>query len=224
MNEINFLPQSYYRRRRRRRRIVLEALAIMALAGCLTAWFIAGAETLKELGAYAAEIEAEGTVAQNQLKELAALQAEHHDLAGQMRIHHQVALPVSFTNVLAAIAQATPESIAYSDLRLECRRPVPAPPARLETPHRKRGRAAPKPVAHDADAVRIELTGLSPDDRRIADLVGRLADHPLFKQVKLEFSRSTEQDSLIARRFRITMVVPLDRDYRDKREEVAHAD
>lgn len=221
MNQINFLPQSFYRRRHRRRRVFIESLLVIAVAAGLGLWFFLGDQSLHKLRAEAATTESQRTSVQNQIKEMATLQDEHRDLMNQLKIHRQVTLPVGFTQVLAALAQVTPESIAYTDIRLECSRPSPAPLPTADD-GKKKGKA--RPVAKPAETIKIALTGLSPDDRRIADLVGKLADHPLFTQVKLDYSKTIEQDDVIARRFRMLLEVPLDRDYRSTHEGVAHAD
>jgi Tfp pilus assembly protein PilN len=228
MNTVNFLPQSFFRRRHRRRRILIESAMVVVVAACAATWALMGDGSLDRLRDYAAEIEAEGTAAQRQLKELAALQSEFRDLSEQLRIHHQVMLPVGFGQILSSISRLTPDSIAYSDMRFECKRPAPPPRLTEDELKQKRSPRA-KIAAPKADAIHVELTGLSPDDRRIADLVGKLAEHGLFTEVKLEFSKATEQDSLIARKFRVTMSVPLDRNYRITsrpagKEGVANAD
>lgn len=224
MNQINFLPQSFYRLRRRKRRVVIESLLVLGLAVGLGVWFLLGDQALSALRSQAALADADRATVQGQLEELAALQVEARELAGQMKIHRQVTLPVGFTQVLAVLAQVTPESIAYTDMRLECGRPVPAPPVAADDAKGKKAARGKPATAKAVETIKIAITGLSPDDRRIADLLGKLADHPLFTQVKLDFSRTTEQDDVIARRFRLLLEVPLDRNYRATREGVAHAD
>ncbi len=238
MSTINFLPASYFKRRHRRVRILVEAAVVSVVAALLVVAHMVGESGMLDLRDYARQTKNEGTAVQRQFKELAALQAEHRELSGQLRVHRQVTLPVSFTHVLAALSELAPESIAMTDLRLETKPPVPsAPPgspaakAATDAKSKKTGQA--KAVAvKPAEPLKIELTGLSPDDGRIADFVGALADSPLFSDVKLLFSRSSEQDGVVSRRFRVTMEVRLDRTYLDTasrqatetNEEVVHAD
>lgn len=230
MSTINFLPQSFQRQRKRQGRLWIEALIVVAFAGLLVTGHVLGDRNLQALRDYAAETEAEGTQAQAQFKELAALQAEYRELSGQMRVYHQVLPPVGFTQVLATISNLVPESIAFTDVRLECKRPTPAPRVVVEeTKSKKPSKSKTPPAPKVIDPLIIELTGLSPNDERIADFVGKLAECALFKDVKLEFSRPAEQGGLLGRRFRVSMQVPFDRSYREpkksgKNEGVANAD
>ena len=230
MSTINFLPQSFYRQRKRRGRLVIEAIIVVAFAALLVAGHVLGEQGLQTLRDYAAETEDEGTQVQTQFKELASLQAEYRELSGQLRVYHQVLPPVGFTQVLATISQLAPESIAFTDMKLECKRPTPGPRVAVEDAKSKKSSKTKSPVAVKVvDPLIVELTGLSPDDGRIADFVGKLAECALFKEVKLEFSRPTEQGGLLGRRFRVSMQVPFDRSYREpkksgKNEGVANAD
>ncbi len=232
MNEINFLPPSFYRQRKRRRRLYIEAAVIALFAGLLAFAHVLGGQSLQSLRDYAAETEAVGTAAQQKFKDLAALQHEYRQLTSQLGIHRRVSPPVGFTPVLASISNLMPESIALTELKMDCPRPT-HPPVELETSKQRSSRTAKSKAAavKIVEKMRIELTGLSPDDARVADFVGKLAQSPLFTDVKLEFSRSTTQDGLVARRFRVSMLIPLDRDYRapGRRESgttqgVVHAD
>lgn len=219
MSTINFLPQSFYRQRKRKARVWIEGLVVVIAAALLVVAHVAAENSLDSLREYAAQTEAEGTEAQQQFKELAALQSEYRELSGQLRVYHQVLPPVGFTHVLAAISQLAPESIAFTDMRLECKRPTPAPIVVIdETKTKKSSKSKAPPPAKPIDPMVIELTGLSPDDERIADFVGQLAESPLFRRVKLEFSRPTEQGGVLARRFRVTMEVPFDRAYREPKK------
>ena len=230
MSTINFLPPSYFKQQHRRVRLLIEAAVIAVVAALLFVAHLLGETSMLKLRDYAAQTKAEGTSIQRQFKELAALQAEHRELFGQLRVHRQVTLPVNFTHVLAAISHLAPESLAMTDLRLETAPPVPAPlPSANESKSKKTKTKATTAVVKTIDPLKIELTGLSPDDGRIADFVGALAESPLFSDVKLLFSRSSEQDGVVSRRFRVTMEVRLDRTYldmasRDSEEGVANAD
>jgi len=193
MSTINFLPSSYFKQQHRRVRLLVEAAVVAAVAALLVAVHLMGESSMLKLRDYAAQTKAEGTSIQRQFKELAALQAEHRELFGQLRVHRQVTLPVSFTHVLAAISHLAPESLAMTDLRLETAPPVPATMTSVnESKSKKAKTKATAEVARTTGPLKIELTGLSPDDGRVADFVGALAESPLFSDVKLLFSRSSE--------------------------------
>lgn len=231
MSTINFLPVSYQRQQFRRVRIAVEAGLVLVVAAVLVVVHLFADAGMQEQRDYAAQLRAEGTAIQKQFKELATLQADHRELANQLRVHRQVILPVSFTNLLAAISDLAPQAIALTDLRMETKPPVPAAAQVASGSSSKKGGKPKSSVApvKSSDPLRIEVTGLSPDDGRVADFVGALAESPLFSDVKLLFSRTSEQNGVISRRFRVTMDVRLDRNYvnlaaRRVEEGVANAD
>lgn len=214
MNEVNFLPASYFQRHSRRRRVTLEFLLVLIVAAGLGGWFHATRASNESLHRQLADLESAEATDVGQPGEMAQLQARYKELSKLTKVRGEVALPLSFSQVLAAIAQATPESVAMTELAINCPRPTPAPPMSEEEKKKKKAsERKPAPPAAAAPMT-IELSGISPSDDRIADLVGRLSAHPMFARVKLEFSRAGEVEHLIVRQFRITMQVPLDRDYR----------
>lgn len=211
MNEINFLPESFFRQRARRRRIAIESVVVLAAVGVMGLWFHHARVEIDARQRHAAELETRGTQARRQVEQVGRLHADYIALARQLRVKREVALPVGHTQVLATIARLAPPTIAVTELTVQGQRPTPAAKAGAEpkAPRAQVKNAAPKPPQ-----LTIDIAGLSPDDATIADLVGRLSEHALFEDVTMDYSRSTIVDGLIARRFRVTMKVPLDRDYR----------
>jgi len=89
-----------------------------------------------------------------------------------------------------------------------------------------RGGADDRPAPEPA---RVELVGLAPHDREIANLVETLSEHPLCREVKVDFTRRIELGRLYAHEFRLEFQVPLDRMVRPASErphptEVTRAD
>jgi len=213
MNQINFLPASYFHQRRRRRRFLRDVCLLAAVVTLLA--LLAGGEydELLALEQLAYTLESEGNVTRAQIRERTLLQSEHALLARRLAVQQQVSMPVSYSQMTATISRLMPVGVGLSELRCHTDRPQPQP-ARTDDGARPRRRNRDTTPDNVAPVVYIELTGLSPDDATIAEFVGRLSDHPLFEQVKMEYSRSTRAGRLIARKFRITFHVPLNRHYR----------
>ena len=229
MNEINFLPESFYRQRARRRRVWRHALALTLVAAGLITWGVLGDRSLQSLRSFARQIETEGEAAHEQVKEVVRLQGEFLKLAKTLAVQRDVALPVSCSKLVATVTHLMPATVVLTDLNMDAARPTPTQKA--PEADKKGKKAAPKkgaaPVAAPkTDTMRIELKGLSPDDARIADFVGRLTDCPAFTNVKLEYARVAEIEGMTGRQFRVSLMVRLDRDYLplDARKDLAHAD
>ena len=92
MNQINFLPPSFYRQRFRRRRIAVEVLLVVGVAVALGAWFFLGDQSLYRLRSEADKVADERTQVQSQIKELSQIQAQFHELSAQMKIHQFAAM------------------------------------------------------------------------------------------------------------------------------------
>lgn len=228
MNEINFLPESFYRARARRQRVWRHALMLALVAAGLVGWGVMGDRSLAGLREHASQIEIEGNAAREQVKEVVRLQGEFQKLTRTLTVQRDVALPVSCSTLMATITHLMPKDVVLSDLNMDAGKPTP--PQREPEADKKGKKSAKKGAAPVAppktNVMRIELKGLSPDDARIADLVGRLTDCPAFTNVKLEYARAAEIEGMTGRQFRVSLAVRLDRDYRPlvERENIAHAD
>ncbi len=208
MNEINFLPQSlldeYARRRRVTRQVMLTVLMVCSLFG---GHLYANAQ-LTSLEAYASHLTEQSNAARDRLEEMARLECEYHTLANHARVRKQLAAPVRASQVLGCIAQAMPDGIAMTGVSL--RAPTPNPNA-------DKGEAAPAATKHPAvgdlrqPVIDVQIDGLASDDLVIAELIGTLSDHPLFKSVNLPYTKEVSYDTFVARRFRVDARVRLDR-------------
>ncbi len=231
MNEINFLPESFFKERARRRRTVRDALLLMLVAAGLAAWGVLGHRSLQGLRQFADQLETEGDSAREQVKEVVKLQGEFQKLTKTLQVQRDVALPVTSSALLATITHLMPPDVVLSELSLDAKKAMPTKAeesdkekkASKKAPVAKKG--VPAPSKNENNLMRIELSGLSPDDARIADFVGRLSDCPAFSNVKLEFTRAAEIEEMTGRQFRISLAVRIDREYRPTadRENVAHA-
>lgn len=228
MNEINFLPESFYRARARRRRVWRHAVALVLAAAGLVTWGVLGDRSLQGLRDFASQVETEGNAAHDQVKEVVRLQGEFQKLTKVLTVQRDVALPVSCSTLVATISHLMPRDVVLTDLNMDAGKPTPpAKEAEADKKSKKTSKKGAAPVAPPkTNAMRIELKGLSPDDARIADFVGRLTDCPAFTNVKLEYARAAEIEGMSGRQFRVSLMVRLDRDYRplDERENIAHAD
>lgn len=223
MSEINFLPDRFVVKQRSRRRIVFEFLLVVSVAAGLVYAYQALHKQVSSLEKRAEQLVLTGTVAKAKGDEAGRLRNEFNEYASSLRVQREVGLPIAHSSILASIASLQPDAVGLTQLVLECDRPKPAPPT---DPNAKaKPKRSKKKTVEPVRELSIDMVGIAPDDDRITDFFGRLDNHRLFRDVKLEFSKQVNVDNLNAMRFRITCKVALDRIYRseDARKELADA-
>lgn len=218
MTQINFLPESFQEQRQSRRLSTrLYALAVIA-ALCIGGWFIAARQGIGELNAYAAslqQVRANTAMRKAQAQELSTREKE---LLGRVRIQRELTPPVNVTKVIATLAQLMPESLALEDVSiLQDLPPIQAPQTKEEGKGKSKSKSKKnKAAATDQPPVRylnIILHGVAPSGVEVASFVGILEDHPLFERVRSEDTQAEERNGFKVNTFRLTVHVPLDRDY-----------
>jgi hypothetical protein len=102
----------------------------------------------------------------------------------------------------------------------------PAPREKDAPPGMTVYRSTPPDGKKPLHGVKVSFSGFAPDDLTVASLVATLSQCSLFEQVRIHSSRGVERFGYEGRKFRVTMWVPLDREFRPlsaKDEEMAHA-
>jgi len=219
MSQVNFLPQSYCRKRRREKRAVYEIVVVMVVIAAMASWYQQASMSIGDLERQAEGLEASQRLVKQEDQQITRLKAEYVSLSKQVAVRREVTLPVTHTQIVATIAEAMPASIGLEEVNVRGERPAPKAveatgdkKSKVDTRNKIRKKTN-KAETNQHASIAIDLVGISPDDAKIADFVGRLADNALFQEVKLEYTRSAEVDRLIGRRFRVTMKVPTDCDY-----------
>ncbi|MCC6682730.1 MAG: hypothetical protein IT445_17655 [Phycisphaeraceae bacterium] len=221
MNQINFLPETFRLQAEIRRRKYRHMLLLVIFAVSLVGWAVV--ERGRNLGPrdYAAALEAEVKIAREQMSEMVRLRSEQQSLLRQVELQRELSQPIGHTQVIAVLSQILPPSVALTDLEVDTHRPPPQP---LEEPGKKKRSSSSKTTTADTpveDYLQIDLQAVAPDDLTVANVIGDLADHSLFEQVTMKYSRPTQRQGIDARQFRLSMRVRLDRKFE---LEVAHAD
>jgi len=214
MNQINFLPQDYLQKQERAARRVRQTLLVAVVAFCMVGWWLGAYARVSSLGHFADALELEVRAANDQMLEMVKLQGRREALAHQLKIQRELAQPLAHTHVLTVMAELMPESMGTRRLALTS--------TGLNAKPRRSGRSS----SSTEPVILIELEGIAPNDVEVADFVGELTNHVLFREVKMLYARQVEFDDVIAREFRLEMRVPMNRVYQVNErplEEVAHA-
>ena len=213
---INFLPASYRRQLRERHRNVRQGLLLLVLGGALGMWWLFQAHQTAGLRDYAQSLEQEVRAARRQMNEVVRLRNQHKQLRHQVRVQRLLATPLRHTEVLATLGAQMPKTVALTQMNVESERPAP------ETVFEQDGDSGNDDSSGDADEqsnepephrLRIEMTAMAPDDMTVANLLTSLKQHPLFTEASMQFSRSIERYGVMARLFRLRVVVDLRREF-----------
>ncbi|MEX2216452.1 MAG: PilN domain-containing protein [Phycisphaeraceae bacterium] len=217
MNSINFLPPSFFRAALRKRRRIWELAIVGTVLVAVVGGYFLLSDQSRAARAKLVGITPIGSAALINLKEKKQLEERKQILVDRLSAFRAMASPVTATQILASISELQDESIGLTELIIDGKVPTPRakpdPKAAEKTKKAgaRRGSVAPPPRS---ESLRISITGFAPDDAAVTGFVGRMSQHPLFADVKLEFSRSSEMGDLIGRGFTISARVSLDCEYK----------
>jgi len=157
-----------------------------------------------------AELRAEVNFDAEQRKKATEISAELDKIDRLLNRQDLLAFPVQQSEVLAVIGQMTPPTMALTSLST--------------TPRRDRGLARVRsgsgenPVSEHSKLV-VEIRGLAKTDLDVATFVAGLEEHPLFRQIAVDFTRRTEVAGVEVREFGVTSEIDLTARYLPSGEE-----
>lgn len=221
MSEIDFLPASYHESKNRTRRARREAMLVaLAIVGLVAGWWVSR-DSNADLRHAVVMAESQAARAASEAERAAKMTLAKQKLESVIALQRKVSQPVTTAQIIAAIARATPTAVTAQRLTLISVRPTMTPKAAPSTKEKaKSSKNARKDAASSAvpaqepDLIRVEFTGVAAREELVGQFMQKLAENPLFVSVKLGHSRSLQSDEIVAREFRVTLEVPLDREYR----------
>lgn len=211
MTQINFLPASFARNRiRQRRSMWLSALLVFCAIG-LTLACLTQRRRVERMGDHRGALVEKLAGVRQRAKSLEDLHARQAALIRDLRTQQELLQPLSHTSAMAILSDVVPASVAASKLSLTLERATKKTTSGGKKKKKKKANAG---LAPPWSAMRIDLEGLAPSGREIAEMVGALEGHPAFGSIKLSASRPVEIGHVRARAFRMKLSIPLDCEYR----------
>ena len=214
MNQVDFLPAQYHRVRKLRGKM-LRRLMLLAV---ITGGFVVAGGGLKahslQQKRFAERLEDTVRTESGTLGLLSDLDHRRQQLLQQLELKQELSQPVAYHVVVATLAESMPKDVAAVQLTLTSVRPEPKTRAQLDEEAKEELAPIKKPAKVEPYLIGVELEALAPDDLAVASLISKLDQHPLFSRVTLRSSRAVETRGLLARRFRLTATVDLDREFR----------
>ncbi len=205
MHEIDFLPERLRSQRARRRRIACQAymlcacLAVMSLVGYVRHGLVSEARAeLNDLNGQVEEI-------RQQLSLRAELELQQVGLRVLSSIETDLGSRIEILDVLAELERVMPTSIALANLDLETLAVRVAVTPVLGGARTSRGSL--KHKSQSIKRLRLMITGQSPTETGVANLVGQLTNSPLFEDVDMDFAREGQFRGRKAREFQISCYV-----------------
>jgi Tfp pilus assembly protein PilN len=212
MSNVNLLPESYFRTVTRRfayRRSAVWGLLLLVVG---VGWFAASRLEARQVQRRVALEQRRLDLELEQGTVLARFAARHREFRASEGLLAELEEPVPVVAILASLARAVPEEVVLNRLV-------------VDAPNDARGSGdsgasnAPAVTRHGgmtrapagARPLMIELGGLAHSDREVVRCLSRIAEQPLFVNVKLVKSRHLQDSGGSKVAFQITLEVPVDR-------------
>lgn len=195
---VDLTPESCRRRLGRRNQIQWWVTAYV-----VTLAFAAAVSAMMSLSQQGAQRRVDTLLRQVQLDEdqqrradelLAEISGYEHTLDR----HRRLAWPVEIGDLIATIGVTAPAEITLTNLAVK--------------PRTRSNRARTKEQANaqsEYESLYVELAGIAPDDRDIAEFVGRLQRLEIFSAVVMDYARKTKIGAGEAREFGVTCEIDL---------------
>jgi hypothetical protein len=205
VSRINLLPDSYVadaRRRRATRSLIAGAVVVLIVCAM---WGSFAYTQINALSRRMSAAQDRLAFEQDRARALEADRATGNQLRALLAHRAQLEAPIPAPGVLALLTQLLPESVAVTKLSMDL------PPADLTdrgTPPGRNDAVAPPPPPGPPASTRVEMEGIALSDVELAKVVGTLASHKAFTNVKLVRSRQVTMNALTRFAFQITLEVP----------------
>jgi hypothetical protein len=119
--------------------------------------------------------------------------------------YHRIAPPLDVSRVLATLFDRLPASVSLDRLDIDA--------GVRHTPRTARSRASTTATELPSRVLSAEIAGFAPSDEEIAELVAALENTLPFEDVSLDFSRTRAVRGHVAREFRLSFRIDLERRY-----------
>ncbi len=205
MNQINFLPDSYIEQTQLARRRPANLIAVVLTAAALGGAWLLG-DRSEALANRAEQLRGQVAELESAKQEARAIEQQIADTRARHAIVREINQPVTTAQVLATLAQLTPEPVKLTNLQLIAHRADPAPVPTGEENN-------PAPAEAQPNWLEVSIMGVAPDQATVVNLTEALTDHPLFTQVRPRSSGVTTAGPYQAREFLIVARIDLDRTF-----------
>ena len=212
MNEINFLPQSFLDAQNRRQRLFREVSILCGMVFIALALLAGQAGQVVSIRNLTAQKQEELEAAKLRSLEVAKLAQQQQAYKLILAVNDGLSMPLNPSDMLAVISQMLPQQMALTEIRFSADPPkldLSALKQNCMTPTSKTSKKKSK-VKYVPKVMKIQMMGLSPSDVDVANLVGSLSASPIFQNVNMRYSKTTQINKATAREFRLEMQMAME--------------
>ncbi len=210
MKDINFLPQEY-REARRRHDLRVSRMWLATIGLCaLGIWFGVGKLQLREAQARLTHLKDQNKMVQTGLDVMEQLKGQHAKLLERYKLAQQLTPRLSWVQTLSKLAELIPPQVVVEKLDVVSKKGQSRPEAGNKLAQLADRISAENPLEKASQPeireLHLSIIGLAPSEMDVAVLVGQLSSYQDFRNVQLEYCRSSTTEKHQASTFKITLV------------------
>ncbi len=202
MKTVNLLPGWYRQQQRRQMRLHVHAGAMILLGAAMIGLTMAGRRQLAAANQRRDTLAATLQQYRDPAPQLQQAKADLQRLEDLRLARQELGNTIPMSAVIQQLQNGMTRGMAFSNVSVEVR------------PEPLRGSGVvgdPKNPPRYHDVAHLSITGIAPDESRIAAFIDHISRNPLFADVMLNYTRTGELQHYPVRRFEIQLSMDLER-------------
>jgi Tfp pilus assembly protein PilN len=202
MKTVNLLPGWYRQQKRRQRNMRFHAVAMVLLGAAMVGSTVAGRRELRAMNQRRDALAVTLHKIDDPTTRLRQASADLRRLEELRLARQELGNTVPMSAVIQQLQNDMTRGMALSNLSVEVR----------SEPIKGSGVVGdPKNPPRYRDVAHLSITGIAPDEGRIAAFIDNLSRNPLFADIMLDYTRTGELQRYLVRRFEIQLSMDLER-------------
>lgn len=212
---MSFLPEDYLEKRiAQRTNVICLALFAVVMGGVIAAFLVTDQQR-SEIRTLQEQVNGQFAEAARRLEQLEDLQKHKKQMIYKAKVTSALVERVPRSLILAEIINHMPTTLSLLEMDMETKalRTAPQPKTAMEreklSSKSKPDKAGDEPaeVQIAPTELTVDMVGVAPTDVEVSDFMLALGNHPLFRDVNLQFSEEVKIDEQPMRKFRVELKV-----------------
>lgn len=208
MKNVDFLPEHIRTHRKQKAALIRQAhLLVVCMVGLALLGYLRHGRIDEARGELALLRERSTNLAR-QIAMRSVLEEQQAELLVKQRIDDHLGSRVSALDILGELQNVMSDRLTLTDMTIEALEVrVPIEQSRAGRSRRVLASRAAMPTTTVTRRVRLVITGLAPTDIDVANFIGQIASSPLFEDIEMGYSLTTECNNCKVREFQVTCFV-----------------
>ncbi len=208
MKNVDFLPERIRIDRKRKAALIRQAhLLVLCMAGLALLGYLRHGRIDEARGELVLLRERSTNLAR-QIAMRSVLEEQQAELLVKQRIDDHLGSRASALDILGELQNVMSDRLTLTNMTIEASEVI----VPIERPMGGRVRPvlasrAAMPTSTVTRRVRLVITGLAPTDIDVANFIGQIASSPLFEDIEMGYSLTTEYNNCKVREFQVTCFV-----------------